>query len=108
MHQDLFIRTSKSLLKINSQDILLIESSGNYSKIIVNGGHYLVNTTLARLENELLPKDLFCRVHRSYIVSLSQINSISTTTDLINLGNLEVPFSKAYENDLISRLRIIR
>jgi two-component system LytT family response regulator len=106
MHEDIFINVSrKHLTKINSRDILLIEADGNYSKFITPTGNFLVTNTLAQIEAELSP-EIFCRVHRAYIVPISRIRDIEG--NIIFLDGKEIPLAKQYKENLLSRLKIFR
>ena len=69
----LFIKSSGKNYKVFINDILYIESIGNYvifhtgnSKIV---SYYSMNEVL-----ELLPDNLFIRIHKSYIISLKHID----------------------------------
>ena len=106
MYEDILIHVRhKLLVRINSRDILLIEADSYYSKVITSTGSYLVNATLAQIE-ESLPAHLFCRVHRSYIIPISGI--INIENDVINLHDRHIPLTKQYRENLLSRMKIIR
>lgn len=106
MHQDIFILVKHKFLKrVNTRDILLIESEAYYSKFTTTTGSYLINATLTQIEADL-PADLFCRVHRSYIIPISRIMSIDD--DVIQLDNKSIPFGKQYRENLLSRLKIFK
>ncbi|SEW37083.1 two-component system, LytT family, response regulator [Chitinophaga sp. YR573] len=106
MYEDIFIQVRYKLLtRINSKDILLIEADGNYSKVTTTNTSYLVSATLTQIEADL-PQDLFCRVHRAYIVPLNRISDIDA--DTIYLDNKEIPIAKKYKENLFSRLKILR
>lgn len=57
---------------IPSTDILYIEANDDYIKIFTKDGYYLKKSTLTRIENSFDP-DKFIRVHRSYLVPVSQL-----------------------------------
>ena len=50
---------------------------------------------------ELLPKHLFKRIHRSYIVSLSKIESY--TADMLEVSGVTIPIGRGYR-DFIENL----
>ena len=52
---------------------------------------------LATLE-EMLPSDAFLRIHRSYIVSISKIDSFNS--DTIEIGNKELPIGRLFKHDV--------
>jgi two-component system LytT family response regulator len=57
---------------IPSQDILYLEASDDYVKIYTSSGIYLKKSALSHIEKSLDPKQ-FARVHRSFIIPLSQL-----------------------------------
>jgi two-component system LytT family response regulator len=106
MYEDIFIQVRYKLLtRVNSKDILLIEADGNYSKVTTIKNSYLVNATLTQIEADLNP-DLFCRVHRAYIVPLSRISDIDA--DTIFIADKQIPIARQYRENLFSKLKILR
>lgn len=57
---------------ISSKDIHYIEANDDYIKIVTDNGSYLKKSTLKHVESTLDPK-LFIRVHRSYLIPVSQL-----------------------------------
>ena len=57
---------------IPAQDIHYIEANDDYIKIVTNDGSYLKKSTLSHIEQTLDPQQ-FIRVHRSYLVPVSQL-----------------------------------
>lgn len=90
----LLIKEKDGLMKIAYDDIVYIEASRDYMKIITVGGQHLVHQTMKKLE-ELLPADRFIRTHKSYIVSLRQIRIVKADT-LVLMNKAEVPVSVNY------------
>lgn len=106
MHEDIFIHVRhKLIVRINSRDILFIEADSRYSKFITATGSYLVNATLTEIEADL-PSDLFCRVHRAYIIPISGIKQIEN--DVIYIEDKRIPLKKQYKENLLKRLKIFR
>jgi two-component system, LytTR family, response regulator len=60
---------------IVSQDIHYIEACDDYVKIFTKNGNYLKKSTLSHIEQSLDPKQ-FVRVHRSYLIPVSQLQRI--------------------------------
>ncbi len=60
---------------IPAQDIYYIEASDDYVKIITKDGSYLKKSTLSHIEQTLDPQQ-FVRVHRSYLVPVTQLMRI--------------------------------
>lgn len=53
---------------------------------------------------ELLPKNLFMRVHKSFVVSLNKIESIERNR--IKIGNAIIPVSETYKEELLNKITI--
>jgi DNA-binding LytR/AlgR family response regulator len=105
MNADFFLNTDEGLIKVNSSEIHRIESHGKNSRVITSNGNFIVSFTLSRLEREVLPESMFCRIHRSYIVSLSNI--ISLDRESVEMDSAIIPIEKPYRNKLLASLNII-
>lgn len=60
---------------IPAQDIQYIEANDDYIKIVTKDGGFLKKSTLAHIEQTLDPQQ-FVRVHRSYLVPVTQLMRI--------------------------------
>ncbi len=90
-----FIKSDYKLIKVNLADILYLSGLRDYTQVFLRGKNSPL-TTLQNLKDfeEKLPSDEFIRVHRSYIVSVSQIDSISRNE--ISIGAHIIPIGNAY------------
>jgi DNA-binding LytR/AlgR family response regulator len=91
--QYIFIKADYKLMKINVDDILFVEGLKDYIKIYTRQKLYLTLMSMTAIE-EKLPSDEFFRLHRSYIISLSKIDSISRHRVII--GEKFIPISLPY------------
>jgi two-component system LytT family response regulator len=57
---------------IPANEIHYLEADDDYVRIVTKGGTYLKKSTLAHLEQTLDPQQ-FVRVHRSYLIPVSQL-----------------------------------
>ena len=71
----IFIKVDYRILKVDYDQILYIEGMRDYRCIVLPTGKLLTSTTFAELE-ATLPKQMFARIHKSFIVSLQKIKSI--------------------------------
>lgn len=63
---------------IRTDDIMMCEADGKYSKIITAGGkEWMISQHLGELESQLSDR-LFCRVHRKYLINLNYLTEIET------------------------------
>jgi DNA-binding LytR/AlgR family response regulator len=100
----IFIKCDGKLVRLNNQDILYIESMGDYVKFVTEAKKYITHNTIKNLE-EKIDKSLFIKVHRSYIINVYKIDDIREN-DLFIKGN-EIPISKAHKHEVMKRLNIL-
>ncbi len=100
----IFVRHFNSMVKVNIIDILYIEAERNYCRIFSNNKEYLLVITLKEMDKKL-PSKHFLRIHRSYIINISQITEIATSH--IVIGRKAIPISKSLKKELLKRLQTI-
>lgn len=100
----IFIKSEGKLVRLNNDDILYIESMGDYVKFVTGDKKYVTHNTIKNLE-EKVNRVSFIKVHRSYIINISKIDDIREN-DLYIKGN-EIPISKAHRSEVMKRLNII-
>lgn len=100
----IFIKSDGRLVRLNNDDILYIESMGDYVKFVTADKKYITHNTIKNLE-EKVNKQHFVKVHRSYIINITKIDDIREN-DLFIKG-AEIPISKAHRADILKRLNII-
>ena len=103
-HDFIFIKDKGSMVRINFNDLQYVESIGNYVKIFSGKKFYVSHITMREMET-LLPTKLFIRTHRSFIVNLSHVSSISDND--IHVGDARLAVGKTYKDNLRTRLTII-
>ncbi|MBO9631901.1 MAG: response regulator transcription factor [Chitinophagaceae bacterium] len=95
----IFIKTSHKIQKIFYEDIIYLEGLKDYTRIHLSGSRKPIVTlqSLKYFESRL-PSTNFIRIHRSYIVSLRKLDTVSRKT--VFLGETELPCSEHYRNIL--------
>lgn len=88
--------------KILLQDIIYIESLKEYVRYHTSKGKIIELNSMKRLESEL-PSNQFIRIHRSYIVSLHQIQSYQNGHLVLKIP-LELPIGKTYKKVILEKL----
>lgn len=91
----IMVKTGYSTIKVNLSDIQYIEGLKDYIKIFTPEKTILTLNSLKKIQ-EILPESNFVRVHRSFIVSLSKIDSIQRNR--IVIGKTFVPVGENYKN----------
>ena len=99
------INTDGKLVFLQSDEILYVESDGNYSTIFLTNGHKIVLTKKLKEVNEILPSDTFYRIHNSYIINLNKIKEFIKTDGYIVLEtNHKIPVSRQKKSDFLDLL----
>lgn len=100
----IFVRHHEKMVKVNIKNILYIEAERNYCRIHSKDKEYLLVMTLKDMD-EKLPNQHFLRVHRSFIINLSQIDEVATSH--IVIAKKAIPVSKSLKEELLKRLQTI-
>jgi DNA-binding LytR/AlgR family response regulator len=90
----IFLNVQKKKVKILYADILYIESQREYIKIITPKKEYISKMSTHEIES-LLPSNLFKRIHRSFIVSISKIESYTAGT--VEVNGVSLPIGRDYK-----------
>jgi two-component system, LytTR family, response regulator len=95
-----FIKENNIHIKVNVDDVLYIESMGDFSKIIVKDNKsHMVLISLKNLEKQLSPHK-FMRVHKQFMVNLAHIVSIANSD--LKLSNQQlIPVSPSQKQVLM-------
>lgn len=89
-----FVKSDYIIEKVFYNNILFIEGMRDYRNIQTDNKKILTLQTFNDLEKEL-PKSLFCRVHKSFIVPLNKIDLIERNR--IKINDKLIPISETYK-----------
>ena len=95
----MYVRQGDAFQRIVWRDILYAEGMQNYVRLYFKDKVLTIHQTMTSLE-EMLPKESFFRIHRSFLINLSHIDSISGGRLFIN--GKELPVSKQRREELLS------
>jgi DNA-binding LytR/AlgR family response regulator len=85
-------------VKIPFAEIMFAEADGRHTIIATTSKTYVVHASISFIE-EVLPTDMFCRVHKSYIISLQHTDKFDC--DLAYQKNRKIPIARKYRKRLI-------
>ena len=97
MQEYLFVKLGKKFSKIYFSEIIYAEAVKKYVRIITSKKVYLILSAIGSVE-KVLPASQFCRVHRSYIVSLQFMTDFEN--DIVYIGDKIFPMGKQYKDSL--------
>lgn len=93
----LFLNVQKKKVKILYSEIIYIESQQEYIKIVTTKKVFFSKLTTTEMES-LLPSHLFKRIHRSYIVSVSKIDSYNA--EAVDVAGISIPIGRSYRGTI--------
>lgn len=97
--QTIFIKSGTEFHQVPIQNIKYIESDGNYVTFHTTKRSILARYKISEVK-DLLPQQLFVRVHRSHIVALKHIETIKKHCVVID--GIEIPISSNYRADFFT------
>lgn len=100
-----FFNVDKKQVKVYNDEILFVESLKDYVKIHLSAKHIVTKFQIGELET-ILEKELFVRCHKSFIINVNKIESVSATA--VEVGGTEIPIGRTFKEGfdaLLSKLR---
>lgn len=97
-----FLRSDNKYIQIVYDDVLFVESAGNYIKIVLKEEIITIRGKLSSIM-ELMPTDSFIQVHRSFMVVQKHIKSVEGNQLFID--NYTVPIGKLFKAQIDSLLK---
>ena len=102
--EDLYINIDRRLIKLNLNEVMVIEAKGDYIDIKTQKEDYRVHTTLKKIK-EKLPEKLFLQIHRSFVINFTKIIDIEDNSVLIEKN--VIPISRSNRPELMRRLNLL-
>lgn len=97
----LFIKDGKRLEKIDVNEILYIEGMREYLRIHIPERALMTLMSFSKL-SDFLPPDMFCRIHKSFMVAIGKIRSYDNNH--VWIGNAELPIGDNYRLNFFAML----
>jgi DNA-binding LytR/AlgR family response regulator len=97
----MFVKDGVKIVRVPYDDILYFEGMKDYVKIVMNDKFILTLISMQHMADKL-PKDMFVRVHRSFIVSIPKIEKIEKNRVVIS--DKWIPVGNSYKNLLTDAL----
>lgn len=106
--EEIFIKKGSSLVKLKLKDIIFIEALENYVTLTTKDDKFTIHFTMKAIESQV-PSGIFKRVHRSYIINKSMIQSIKENTLDLTVGDSvkSIPVGKSFRDDLLNDINVM-
>ena len=96
--ESIVIKSDKKLHQVKIEDILYLESIGDYIKVHINNSYLMTYKTLKGMIEEL-PKSNFKQVHKSFIINKKKLDYIEGNTVIINSN--KIPLGQKFKKDFL-------
>jgi DNA-binding LytR/AlgR family response regulator len=106
--EEIFIKKGSSLVKLKIREIIYVEALENYVTLTTSDEKFTIHFTMKAIENQL-PTGVFIRVHRSFIINKSMIQSIKENTLDLSVGKTikSIPVGKSYRDTLLNDINVM-
>ncbi|MFY0686989.1 MAG: response regulator transcription factor [Cyclobacteriaceae bacterium] len=102
---NLFVRVDGRFVRIELQQVLYIESLGDYVTFYTDDGkRYIVHSTIKNIDAKIT-NDNFLKVHRSYVINLSKVVDIEDTNLVIK--DKVIPISRVHRKILMNKIKTL-
>ena len=102
--QKIKINTDGKLIFIDKEELLFVESDGNYSTLNLVNSKQMVITKKLKEVGSMLPDTHFYRIHNSYIVNLDKIKEFIKSDNYVVLdSNHKIPISRQRRSEFLER-----
>ncbi len=98
----IFIKEGNKIVKVNFEEIVYVEALQKYIRIITTTRQIITLMPMHQIE-ALMPKSIFIRIHRSFIINIEKMESISGNT--IKINNQSLPISKGNRVEFMNEIR---
>ncbi|MEA5127019.1 MAG: LytTR family DNA-binding domain-containing protein [Proteiniphilum sp.] len=97
----IFVKSGQQLVSVLFKDILYIEGLKDYIKVYTTNSSrpFITLETMKNMEN-ILPSNLFIRVHRSFIVQKNKIESVNRNR--LTVASREIPIGRTYKQKMLN------
>ncbi|MDA3878779.1 MAG: LytTR family transcriptional regulator DNA-binding domain-containing protein [Prolixibacteraceae bacterium] len=104
MRDSLFLKKDSHFERIRFSEIHYLEAESNYTTLVTDSGRFMYSCVLKNFE-ERLPKDVFLRVHRSFLVNMNMITGFEGK--YLHLGQSRIPVSRKRREEMLGFFDVI-
>lgn len=104
--ENIIVKQEYNNVVIPIKDIIYIEAMENYTKIYRQNGTYVLSRMSMKSVERILPEKLFVRVHKSYIVPISGIESYSHNQLSLKYKSTIIPIGRTFYERFEEKVKI--
>lgn len=96
-----FMKSDRMIIKIECQSIRYIKSEDDFTRVFMEGKNHFLSNTL-KFWSDILSKNDFVRIHRSYIVNIKCIDKI--VGNQVYLGEERLPIGRSFRDAFMAKI----
>lgn len=100
----LFLKRKDKWERVAVELILFFEIEANHIKVVAKDSQYVLTMTFSKLE-EMLQGNTFLRIHRKFIVNLSEMTGLDLENRYALVGDYKIPIGRTKKAELLSRIK---
>lgn len=104
MSNCMYVKFEGKHCRILFEELQYIESERRYVRLVTAKKTFLIESSLSKIES-LLPPDQFCRIHKSYIISLQHAREFDART--VTVASRQLPIGRHYRSLLESKVLVV-
>ncbi len=101
--EHLIVRADRKNYRIHFHELLYLEAQGDYVRFVTSEISLMVHGKLKEFLT-LLPENLFCQIHKSFVIALDKI--IYTEGNQVKIGTEMLPVSLSFKDNFLKKLHI--
>lgn len=98
----MFVKSEHNVIKVSFHEIFYIEGYKDYVKIYTGGPRPILTILTFRSLEEILPSDMFVRIHKSFIISIDKIKSFRRGKVLVQ--DRHIPIGASYQENFNTKV----
>ncbi|HFC00441.1 MAG TPA: LytTR family transcriptional regulator, partial [Phaeodactylibacter sp.] len=106
LREHIFIKRNSKLEKVKIDDIIFIQSEGNYCVISTEKKKYALKMSLIKVK-KMLDARSFARVNKRHVLNMNLITSIDLPSNKININDISFSMGRTYKEGLLKKLKIL-
>ncbi|HEV7782017.1 MAG TPA: LytTR family DNA-binding domain-containing protein, partial [Chitinophagaceae bacterium] len=98
----IYFKSGDTSLKVFLSDILYAKAERKYIRVVTTGKTHFVRGAISWLQESSSGQTDFCRIHKSYMVSLQHITGFDSKS--VFIGDKKLPIGRHYKVDLLGMI----
>jgi len=103
IHSKISISHFAGIKRTDLNTIVYCKAEGNYTRIYTKNRNFVISQVLKTVESAL-PKDLFLRIHKSYLINLNYVTGIKQENIVVLEPNIELPIARRRKSKILVEL----